>query len=69
MLTSRSQLLKTLGRGYARAIRQTLLGGATGHFARSHLDIVCENLHGRNHAFPNTGLFISQWNILKIYNK
>jgi hypothetical protein len=39
MLTSTSQLINTLGRGYVEAIPWSVLGGATGHYALGHLDI------------------------------
>jgi hypothetical protein len=29
------------------------LGGATGHYARGHLDIISESLHGRRRSHPN----------------
>jgi hypothetical protein len=30
------------------------LGGATGHYARGHLDIISESLHGRSHTHRNS---------------
>jgi hypothetical protein len=53
MLTSTSQLLNALGGGYARAIRWTSLGGATGRYAHGHPDIISESLHGRRRSHPN----------------
>jgi hypothetical protein len=47
MLT-RSELLNTLGRGYARAI----LGGVTGHYAWGHLDIIRRRIHANSRATP-----------------
>jgi hypothetical protein len=54
MLTSVSQVFSNIGQGYARAIRQTVLGGVTGHYARGHLVIIIENLRGRRRTPPNS---------------
>jgi hypothetical protein len=45
-LLTRSQLLNTLGQGYAR--------GATGHYALGHPDIFSESLNGRRSNHPNS---------------
>jgi hypothetical protein len=44
MLTSRSQLLNILRRGYEAPFDRECLGGATGHYAHAHLDIINESL-------------------------
>jgi hypothetical protein len=52
MLTNRNCLLNTLDREHVRRI----LGGATGHYARYHLDIVSVNVHSNtkgSERFPS----------------
>jgi hypothetical protein len=54
MMTSRNHLLNTLRRGYARAIRQTISRRCTGRYARGHLRVISESLHGRRRTHPDS---------------
>jgi hypothetical protein len=66
MLTSRSQLLGTLGRGYARVIRYVTLWGSIGHYALGHLDVISDSLHGRRRIHPNSFTLVNTVKILII---